>query len=115
MGFPASAKYASIRKVLLRTFALLAVLWVVACIALYGVMRQPPERFGRVMAKMPTPVAFLVLPFETLWMRARAGSLHVGDHAPDFSLTRLDKSAQIRLSSLVERGHPIVLIFGSYT
>ena len=48
-------------------------------------------------------------------MQARAGTLHVGDPAPDFSLVRLDKSATVQLSSLTAQGHPVVLIFGSYT
>ena len=89
--------------------------WVLACAALYGIMRQPPETFARFMAKIPGPVAFLVLPFETLWTHARAGTLQVGDAAPDFSLLKLDKSASVRLSSLTAQGKPVVLIFGSYT
>jgi hypothetical protein len=93
----------------------LAVVWVFACGALFAVMRQSPETFARVMAKVPGPVAFLVLPFETLWMRARAGKLHVGDPAPDFSLMKLDKSAQIQLSALTAQRQPVVLVFGSYT
>lgn len=78
-------------------------------------MRQSPEQFGRVMAKIPGPVPFLVLPFETLWLRARAGTLQIGDRAPDFSLAKLDKSEHIQLSSLTAQGRPVVLIFGSYT
>jgi len=78
-------------------------------------MRQPPETFARFMAKIPGPVAFLVLPFETLWTHARAGRLEVGDAAPDFSLMKLDKSASVQLSSLTAQGRPVVLIFGSYT
>jgi hypothetical protein len=80
---------------------------------IWWAMRQPPERFGRVMASMPTP-AYFVLPFETMWTRARAGTLHNGDAAPDFTLTKLDKSAKIQLSSLNTR-QPVVLVFGSYT
>jgi len=78
-------------------------------------MLQPPEQFGHVMAKIPGPIPFLVLPFETLWLRARAGKLAVGDRAPDFVLTKLDKSDQVRLSSLTAQGRPVVLVFGSYT
>jgi hypothetical protein len=106
------------RKLVGRAFAglsVLALLWVLACGGLYAIMCQSPETFARVMAKVPGPVAFLVLPFETLWMRARAGQLHVGDPAPDFSLMKLDKSTQIQLSSLTAQGQPVVLIFGSYT
>ena len=88
-------------------------LWVAACAALFAVMCQPPETFGRVMAHVPGP-AFLLLPFETLWTRARAGNLHIGDTAPDFSLLTLDKSESIRLSRLSAQ-KPVVLVFGSYT
>jgi hypothetical protein len=97
------------------TFCVVATLWLVACGALYGVMRQPPERFARVMSKIPGPVPFLILPFETLWMRARAGALQVGSPAPDFSLIKLDKTAQVQLSSLTAQQRPVVLVFGSYT
>jgi hypothetical protein len=93
----------------------LALLWVLACGALFAIMRQSPETFARVMAKVPGPLAFLVLPFETLWTRARAGRLQVGDLAPDFSLMKLDKSAQIQLSALTAQRQPVVLVFGSYT
>jgi peroxiredoxin len=48
-------------------------------------------------------------------LRARAGTLQIGDHAPDFSLAKLDKSEHIQLSSLAAQGRPVVLIFGSYT
>jgi peroxiredoxin len=41
--------------------------------------------------------------------------LRVGDLAPDFSLMRLDKTASVQLSALTAQGHPVVLIFGSYT
>jgi len=93
----------------------LATLWVICCVALYGVMRRSPEDFARVMAKIPGPIPFLILPFETLWMRARAGALQAGSPAPDFSLTKLDKTAQVQLSSLTAQHRPVVLVFGSYT
>lgn len=79
----------------------------------YGKMIGPPEQFGMFMSKLPIPFYF-VLPFETLWSRARAGSVNVGDTAPDFELATLDKSAHVRLSAF--RGSkPVVLVFGSYT
>lgn len=105
----------SAKKPLITTVCVIAVLWLAACAGIYGVMRKPPERFASVMARIPGPVAFLVLPFETLWTHARAGSLQVGDSAPDFTLAKLDKSAQVQLSSLTAQGKPVVLIFGSYT
>jgi hypothetical protein len=94
---------------------IIAVLWVGATAALYRVMRQPPEAFGRFMMHVPGPVAFLIFPFETLWLRARAGDLQVGDRAPDFRLTKLDKSGQVQLSLFTAQSKPVVLIFGSYT
>ena len=97
------------------TLCVLATLWVTCCVALYHVMRQSPEQFGRVMARIPGPIPFLILPFETLWMRARAGTLQVGNPAPDFTLTKLDKTAQVQLSALTAQQRPVVLVFGSYT
>ena len=67
------------------------------------------------MSKVPGELPFLIFPFETLWMRARAGTLHVGDRAPDFTLAKLDKTDHVQLSSLTAHAKPVVLIFGSYT
>jgi hypothetical protein len=102
-------------KIAVATLGVIAMLWVFASISIYRVMRRPPEAFARVMAKIPQPAAFIVLPFETLWLRARAGTLAVGDRAPDFTLTTLDKTAIVKLSSLTAQGKPVVLVFGSYT
>jgi len=110
-----STKPNIVKKGLVRVFALVALAWLLTCGALYEIMRQPPETFARFMARIPGPVAFLVLPFETLWTHARAGDLQVGDPAPNFSLAKLDKSATVQLSSLTAQGRPVVLIFGSYT
>jgi hypothetical protein len=110
-----NAKSGSVKKAVIATLCVVGTLWVLACAALYGVMRQSPERFARVMAKIPGPIPFLVLPFETLWMRARAGALQVGSPAPDFTLKKLDKTTQVQLSSLTGENRPVVLVFGSYT
>jgi hypothetical protein len=76
-------------------------------------MLQGPDRFGRIMAHVPGP-AFMVIPFRPLWRVARAGSLRVGDLAPDFSLRTVDRKGRVQLSSF--RGkQPVVLVFGSYT
>jgi len=91
----------------------LAVLYVATSAGLYVAMLQPPERFGAVMSKVPM-VALMVLPFEPLWLSARAGQLAVGDVAPDFALPTLDRSRTITLSQ-EWRERPVVLIFGSYT
>jgi len=95
-------------RVLITLLALYA--GVVAGLAI--VMRQPPDKFGAVMAKVPG-IAFAVLPFETLWMNARAGHLQVGDPAPEFNLKTVDGTREVALSSL--RGRLVVLVFGSYT
>jgi len=105
----------SVKKTAIIAFCVIATLWVCACAGLYAVMRRPPETFARVMAKVPGPVPFLVLPFETLWTHARRGALRAGDSAPDFTLTKLDKSGTVQLSSFAAQGRPVVLVFGSYT
>jgi hypothetical protein len=110
-----NTKHKFARRTLVRVLGVLALLWVTACGAIYATMRQPPETFGRVMARVPGPVAFLAFPFETLWTHARAGTLQVGSPAPDFLLTKLDKSSQIQLSTLTAQRQPVVLVFGSYT
>ena len=100
------------RKLLLVVAILIAV-YLALSAGLYWAMRQPPDTFGRVMTHVPMPM-MMVLPFETLWMRARAGQVQAGDMAPDFSLPTLDHTATPQLSSF--RGsQPVVLIFGSYT
>jgi hypothetical protein len=109
-----SAK-SGIVRIIVTTACVLAALWVMCCVGLYSAMRQSPERFGRVMAKISGPIPFLVFPFETLWMRARRGTLQVGNPAPDFLLTKLDKTEQVQLSSLTAQQRPVVLVFGSYT
>ena len=100
------------RRLLLGAAILIAVHLALSA-GLYWAMRQPPNTFGRVMAHVPMPM-MMVLPFETLWMRARAGQVQAGDMAPDFSLPTLDHTATAQLSSF--RGsQPVVLVFGSYT
>jgi hypothetical protein len=98
---------------LLRVAAVLAVLYTAFFGLMYWLMTQPPERFASAMATLATPT-FVLLPFESMWFRARAGGLHVGDPAPDFSLPTLNGTSSVTLSAL--RGvKPVVLIFGSYT
>jgi hypothetical protein len=78
-------------------FAVLFCLWLGFLGYVGWAMGQPPEVFGRVMAKMPTP-AYFIFPFETMWLHARKGSLEPGGTAPDFAVEK-----------------PVVLVFGSYT
>jgi hypothetical protein len=102
------------RKRVVSAVIVLLVLWGAFLGYIWWAMNQPPEKFARVMSKLPTPAAFFVLPFETMWTRARAGHLQIGDPAPDFSLTKQDKSGTVQLAALSPR-QPVVLIFGSYT
>ena len=99
-----------------RTLSVIAVvlllLWGSFLVFIGWAMRQPPEKFGRVMKHMPMP-AFFLFPFETMWTQARAGSVQPGDMAPDFRLPTQDHQSEVELSWL--RGKPVVLVFGSYT
>jgi hypothetical protein len=101
------------KKITATTLVFLFVLWVGFVSFIWRAMHRSPEDFARVMSRMPWEV-FLVMPFETLWTRARAGTVQVGDAAPDFSLTKLDKTGAIRLSEL-NKAQPVVMVFGSYT
>ena len=94
-------------------------LTLVAAYVLFGgavalAMLQPPERFGRIMSRLPAPLVWGLLPGPRLWLWARDGRLHEGDAAPDFTLATFDHSRHVTLSS--HRGNrPVVLVFGSYT
>lgn len=103
-----------LRKALLIMIGTIVVVYAAFGAFMWRTMRQTPEEFGRVMAKMPGPVVFMLFPFETLWLRARAGTLHPGDAAPDFTLAKLDHSGTVQLSDLYKT-QPVVLVFGSYT
>ena len=55
-----------------------------------------------------------LVPFETMWNRARGGAVRVGDTAPDFTLPTADKASTMHVASF--RGRmPVALVFGSYT
>jgi hypothetical protein len=102
------------RKILSRIAVSVVVVYLAFAVLVLWAMRQPPEKFATVMSKMPGPVPFLLFPFETAWTRARAGTLNIGDSAPDFSLMKLDHSARVQLSE-INKTQPVVLVFGSYT
>jgi hypothetical protein len=103
----------SARTWLIRLGSVLLVVYVIFAGFVWWAMCKPPETFGRVMSKMPA-VAYVMIPFETMWIHARAGKLQVGDAAPDFSLQKLDNSERVHLAEL-STTQPVVLIFGSYT
>jgi hypothetical protein len=99
-------------KIVRKIATLLVALYALLVGGLWVVMHHP-ILFGQVMKRVPDP-AFMVIPFKSLWLSARAGTLSVGDAAPDFQLSTPDKKSTVQLSSL--RGEkPVVLIFGSYS
>jgi hypothetical protein len=100
-------------KITARILAVVFVLWLGFVGFMWRVMHRSPDGFARVMMHLPWEV-FLICPFETMWTQARAGTVHVGDTAPDFSLTKLDKTGTLRLSE-INKTQPVVMIFGSYT
>src|SRR5262249_18356383 len=83
-------------KVTTRLLVVLFALWLGLVAYMWNIMHRPPEAFAHVMMHMPWQV-FLVVPFETMWTRARAGIIRVGDSAPDFSLQKIDKTGVVRL------------------
>lgn len=101
-------------RILVATLVIFVVAWIAGLVFIWHAMHQPPEAFGRVMSHMPGPVAFLLYPFESMWLRARAGHLQIGDPAPDFTLMKQDKSGTVELAGLTAH-QPVVLVFGSYT
>ena len=110
---PVRAQKGRWKKIIAAVLSCVLVLWLAFVTFMWRAMHKPPEDFARVMSHMTWEV-FLVVPFETLWSRARAGSLNVGDSAPDFSLVKLDKTDTVHLSEL-NKTQPVVMIFGSYT
>lgn len=100
-------------RLILKASGALLLIYVTVLGLIFLAMHQPPDRFGRIMARVPGPL-FLVLPFEPMWNVARAGDLEVGEVAPDFALRTTDGKSRVQLSSF--RGkQPVVLVFGSYT
>ena len=110
---PAPKKMRRLRRWLLPTAGVLFVAWIGFLVYINSAMRQSPEVFGHVMARMPMP-AYFVIPFETMWSRARAGHVKVGDPAPSLFVRRLEDKSPVELGSLWS-DKPVVLVFGSYT
>ena len=104
---------------LVSVLILLGTVYATFLVGIFVAMHQSVERFGRVMSYLPGPL-FMVIPFEPMWRTARAGTLEVGDPAPDFVLRTVDKTGhaptgdQVQLASFRGR-QPVVLVFGSYT
>ncbi len=110
---PAPKKKRRLRRWLLPTAGVLFACWLCFVAYINWAMHQPPEVFGHVMARLPMP-AYFVIPFETLWSRARAGQVDVGNVAPSFTVKRLEDKSPVELGSLWT-DKPVVLVFGSYT
>ncbi len=100
-------------KITARVLVVVFVLWAGFVFFMWRIMHRTPEQFGRVMMHLPWEV-FLICPFETMWTQARAGHVNVGDLAPDFTLSKVDKSGSVHLAEL-NQSQPVVLVFGSYT
>ena len=71
---PAHSVKSRIARRLLWVCACLMALYLALCVGSYAAMVQPPDVFGQIVAKTPFPF-LMVLPFETLWNRARGGRL----------------------------------------
>jgi hypothetical protein len=100
-------------KLFLKLLVVVFTLYLLMLGGFFGLMLLPPARFAKAVSHVPEPL-FAILPLESLWLFARAGSLKVGGVAPDFDLPTLDKTSRVKLSSF--RGaSPVVLVFGSYT
>ena len=86
--------------------------YALAC-AVLGLSMRHPAAFSAIARWLPGP-AFMLLPMQPLWDRARAGGLAPGDLAPDFDLPRADEGGRVQLAPF--RGkRPVLLVFGSYT
>ena len=107
------AKRRLLKRVLGIVLLVLVIGYTALLFAVNRAMHEPPEQFGLFMSKMPVAI-FLIAPFETMWTRARVGTLNVGDPAPEFTLSSLDHSSQATLAS-IRNNKPVVLVFGSYT
>src|ERR1051326_9055839 len=95
-------------RYLARVIAVILICYVALGTFVWWAMHQPPERFGRIMARIAHPAVLIWFPFETMWLRARSGNLQPGDAAPDFYLRKLEKSGFVQLSSFKGR-QPVVL------
>jgi hypothetical protein len=101
-------------KWVIRGVVALAAVYVVFFGAVLTAMLQPPERFGAFMRHVPEAAVWGGLPASRMWLWARSGALAEGDAAPDFTLSRVDHSRRVTLSSFKD-DRPVVLVFGSYT
>lgn len=101
------------KRWLLRGLVVLVIIYCVFLGLMFAAMQKSPTEFSRFMMKLPRPLMYAT-PFPPMWNKARAGSVKVGDLAPDFDLPVQTSKQRIRLSQF--RGdRPVLLVFGSYT
>lgn len=101
------------KRWLLRGLVVLVIIYCVFLGLMFAAMRKSPTEFSRFMMKLPRPLMYAT-PFPPMWNKARAGSVNVGDLAPDFELPVQTSAQRVRLSQF--RGdRPVLLVFGSYT
>ena len=72
--------------------------FVLVLAGLFAAMLQPPAVFGHITSKLPQ-VTYMMVPFESMWLVTRQGTLKGGNLAPDFALKTTDCSSEVRLSS----------------
>ena len=101
-----------VRRLWMAIFSISAT-YLLILVTVLALMFFPPDKFALAISKVPDPLVAIVR-FRQFWLFARAGSLRVGDPAPEFRLETIDRKERVQLSSF--RGQkPVVLVFGSYT
>ena len=55
-------------RILLRVLAVIGIIYIGGLALIAWAMTRPPAQFGQIMKHVPGP-AFMVLPFEPMWMR----------------------------------------------
>jgi len=71
-------------------------------------------RHGRGLAPPDSPLTLQDVMSRADYKDLRTAKVAVGDLAPDFQLTRVDREGTIHLRSLLDE-LPVALVFGSYT
>jgi len=70
------------KRWLLRGLVVLVIVYCIFLGLMFAAMRKSPTEFSRFMMKLPRPLMYAT-PFPPMWNKARAGSVNVGDLAPD--------------------------------
>lgn len=72
-------------------------------------------RLGRGQAPQGSPLTLQDVLSSPDYRNLMTAKIAEGDLAPDFELPRVDGGGTVRLSSLLDDGKPVALVFGSYT